>query len=318
MSAIAQPTATETTALDTTATTATTESTGDGRSGHTPAGGAGAVIDRPRHRPDQPAPRVTLRGVLLSEWVKLRSLRSSVTTLGASGAIMVLVGVIFAAILGGVLSGGGGDLNSEFANNPAGAALQGTMLAQLVIGVLGVMLITSEYATGTIRNTLAVVPKRLPVLWAKVIVTAVVSYPTVLVASLIAFFAGQALIGSGGIATASLGDPGVLGAVLGTAGYLTGVALLGLAVGTLLRSTAVAISTLFGVIFLLPGLGQLLLPASWKDNVLQYLPSNAATSFTSVHHVAGTLSTGAGTAVFLAWIIVPLAAAAVLLKRRTA
>lgn len=272
----------------------------------------------PSHRADSAAQHVSARGVLRSEWVKLRSLRSSLTTLAAAGATMVLIGVVFAAVVAGLLSSGGGDPTNEFAHNPAGATLQGTMLAQLIIGVLGVMVITSEYATGTIRNTLAVVPKRLPVLWAKVSVTAAVSFVTMLVATLVSFFAGQAIIGSQGMATASLGDSGVLGAVLGSAGYLTGIALLGLAAGTLLRSTAVAISTLFGVVFLLPGLGQLLLPASWKLHVLPYLPSNAGTAFTSVHHVAGSLGTGAGTAVFLAWVVVPLAAAAVLLRRRSA
>jgi len=67
---------------------------------------------------------------------------------------------------------------------------------------------------------------------------------------------------------ASLGDPGVLRAVIGTAAYLTGIAVLGLAIGTLLRATAAAISTLVALVLLLPGLGALLLPASWKDNVL--------------------------------------------------
>lgn len=260
---------------------------------------------------------LSAQGVLRSEWVKLRSLRSSVTTLGAAGFLMALIGVLFSAVASGLLSPGGDPGPSEFAGNPAGVTLQGTMLAQLIIGVLGVMVITSEYATGTIRNTLTVVPKRLSVLWAKVAVTAAVTVPTMLAAVFIAFFAGQAILSSQGMATASLGDSGVLGAVVGTAGYLTGIALIGLALGTILRSTAVAISTLFGAVFLLPGLGGLLLPTSWKEHVLKYLPSNAGDAFTSVHHTAGTLSTGTGIAVFLAWVIVPIAVAAVLLKRRS-
>jgi len=181
-----------------------------------------------------------------------------------------------------------------------------------------VLVMTSEYATGTIRTTLALVPKRLPVLWAKAIIVAVVAFPTMLATSFVALFAGQALIGSGGLATASLGDPGVLGAVIGTAAYLTGIALLGLAIGTLLRSTAASISTRVALVFLLPGLGALLLPASWKDNVLQYLPTNAGSSFTDVQASAGQLSTGAGAAVFAAWVLLPLAFAAIALKRRSA
>jgi len=296
----------------------TTDTDGTDGTDHLVKTSGGAAVSR-LSTPAAHPPTVSLGGVLRSEWVKLRSLRSTLTTLGAAGLIMIVVGLTFAAVTAGLISGGDGNGPSEFANNPAGATLQGTLFAQLVIGVLGVMLITSEYATGTIRNTLAVVPKRLPVLWAKAIITTVVTFATMLVTSLIAFFAGQAIIGSAGKATASLGDSGVLGAVVGTAGYLTGVALLGLAAGTLLRSTAVAISTVFGVVFLLPGLAGLLLPASsWKDTLLQYLPSNAGTSFTSVHHVAGTLSTGVGTAVFLAWVLVPLAGAAIALKRRSA
>lgn len=261
---------------------------------------------------------VNFTGVLRSEWVKLRSVRSQTTTLGATGVLLFLVGIIFAGLLGGVFSGDGGDATNEFAANPAGATLQGLFLAQLVIGVLGALVVTSEYATGMIRSTLAAVPKRLPVLWAKTIVVSAVTFPVMLLGALAAFFAGQALIGTGDIATASIGDPGVLRAIIGTAGYLTGIAVMGVAIGTLLRNTAAAISTLVGLVFLLPGLGQLLLPSSWQDGALKYLPSSAQESFISVPDVPGQLSTGAGVAVFAAWVIVPLVAAAVLLKRRAA
>ena len=257
--------------------------------------------------------RLRARGVLRSEWVKLLSVRSSTTTLAAAGAVMVVVGLIFAGILGGVLSSGEGP---DDLTDPTAAALSGTLLAQLIIGVLGVLAITSEYATGLIRTTLTVVPNRLSVLGAKAAVVTAATFPVMLASSLVAFLAGQALIGSGDVATASLGDAGVLRAVIGTAGYLTGIALLGLAAGTLLRSTAAAISTLVAAVFLLPGLGAVLLPASWRDNVLPYLPSNAGTAFTSVTPSSELLSPGAGLAVFLAWVLVPLALAAVALHRR--
>jgi len=217
-----------------------------------------------------------------------------------------------------VFSASAGDEANEFAANPAGATLQGVLLAQLIIGVLGVTVITSEYSSGMIRSTLAAVPSRLPVLLAKAAVVACVTFPVMLVTALTAFFAGQLLIGSGDLATASISDPGVLGAIVGTAGYLTGVALMGLAVGTLLRSTAAAISTLFAVVFLLPGLGMLLLPESIRDSVLKFLPSSAGESFMSVLAVPGQLGAGAGTAVFVAWVAVPLVAAAVVLRRRNA
>lgn len=275
---------------------------------------APASVAAPRSHSDQ---RVSASGVLRSEWVKLRSVRSSTMTVLAAGATLLFVGLIAAAFNGGLLAappddGGGGPNGGD----PTSTVLAGILLAPLIIGVLGVMLVTSEYATGTIRSTMTLVPKRLPVLWAKAAVLTVVVLPVMVVATLATFLAGQLLLGAGDAATAALGDPGVLRALMGTAGYLTGVALIGLAVGTLLRGTAVAVSALFTLVFLLPGLGGFLLPVSWQDNVLIYLPSNAATSFTSVAPGPEVLGTGPGVAVFAAWVVVPLLAAAVALKRR--
>ena len=268
------------------------------------------------HVPTAPrqAGGVSLRGVLRSEAVKLRSLRSSWTTLASAALAMLVVGLIFAATIGGVIGGTGEDVDGI---GPTEATLQGMMLAQLIVGVLGVLTMTSEYATGTIRTTLAMVPSRLPVLWAKAAVVAAVTFPLMLLASLGAFVGGQALIANGDMATASLGDPGVLRAVVGAAGYLTAVALAGLAIGTLLRATAASIATLFGAVFLLPGLGGVLLPAAWRDDVLQYLPSNAGTAITTVDSGAGLLSPGAGLLVLLAWVVVPLVLAARALRRRS-
>ena len=259
---------------------------------------------------------VSASGVVGSEWVKLRSVRSSTTTLLAAALTLLLVGAMAAAFNGGLLAeppdGDGGPNGSD----PTSTVLAGILLAPLIIGVLGVMLITSEYATGTIRSTMTLVPKRLPVLWAKAVVLTFVVLPVMVVATLATFFVGQLLLDAGGTATASIGDPGVLRALLGTAAYLTGVALIGLALGTLLRGTAVAVSALVTLVFLLPGLGGFLLPVSWQDNVLVYLPSNAASSFTSVAPGPEVLATGTGVAVFAAWVVVPMLAAAVALKRR--
>lgn len=283
------------------------------------------TLDRGTSHDPNPAPPQSRRegpglsrGVLRSEWLKLRSVRSTVLTLASAGGALLAFGLMFAAIVGGVLSAGGGDADSEFAGDPAGTTLAGSLLAQLIIGVMGVMFITSEYSTGSIRATLTAVPKRLPVLWAKAAVLTVATLPVMLASAFVAFFAGQALIGSGGLDTASLGDPGVLRAVLGTAVYLTGIALIGLAVGTLLRSTAAGIASLFGVIFLLPGLAGLVLPSGWGDTLLSFLPSNAGATFTTVNVSPELLTPGAGMAVFALWVIVPLAAAAVALRRRSA
>jgi len=260
---------------------------------------------------------VTTAGVLRSEWVKLRSVRSSTTTLLASAGTMVFIGAAAAALNGGLLATSL-DEGGAAVEDPTATVLGGAMLVPLIIGILGVMAMTSEYATGTIRATMTFVPKRLPVLWSKAAALVAMTLPVMIAATLATFFIGQALLGAGDldVATAGLGDPGVLRAVLGTAVYLTGITVIGLALGTLLRGTAAGISALFGLVFLIPILGSLLLPASLQDNVLPYLPSNAATSFTSVVPTPDLLGAGAGAAVFAAWVVLPVLAAAVALKRR--
>ena len=176
------------------------------------------------------------------------------------------------------------------------------------------MLVAGEYSTGMIRSTLAAVPQRLPVLWGKAIVFGGVTLVSMLVAALAAFFGGQAILGTQGV---SLFDTGVLRAVVGAAVYLTGVGLLGLALGALLRGTAAAIGALFGGMLVVPGLFPLL-PSSWNDTVGPYLPSHAGESFMSVTPSAGMLGPWAGLAVFAGYIVAALAAAAILLKRRDA
>ncbi|MCD4526645.1 ABC transporter permease subunit [Nocardioides sp. cx-173] len=255
-----------------------------------------------------------MSNVMRSEWTKLRSVRSNVVTLAASAGALLFIGLIFSAMIGGVV----GNPPEDAGDDPAGAALAGVQVAQLIIGVLGVLAITSEYSTGTIRTTLTAVPSRLPVLWAKVAVVALATFSVLGVTAFVTFFAGQALIGSGDVDTATLSDPGVLRAVIGSAAFLMGTALLGLALGGILRSTAGAISTLFGIIFVLPGLGFILLPESVREDLLQYLPTTAGSSFTSVAPDTSQLSPGMGAAVFAAWILVPLLGAAVAFVRRPA
>ncbi|MCS7483435.1 ABC transporter permease [Umezawaea endophytica] len=264
----------------------------------------------------KPDIRLSFRGVLRSEWVKLRSVRSSAFTLLGAAFAMLAAGLIFASTIGsggdGPGPGGGG------VADPTSIALSGVMITQLIIGVLGVMAVSSEYSTGMIRSTLTGVPSRLPVLAAKVAVVVGAVFTTMLAVSVVVFLGAQAIMSGADLPTAALGDPGVLRAIVGSAAALTGVAVMGVAFGSILRGTAGAISTLFALVFLAPGLGQLLLPTSWRDDVLKYLPSNASGSFTSVVPDPSALGTTAGALVFAAWVAVPLVVAAVLLRRRDA
>jgi hypothetical protein len=210
--------------------------------------------------------RVTQTRVVLSEWTKFRSLRSTIYTLLLAVVFMIGIGAMITAITSNQPGG------LEPGESGVSISLSGIFFAQLAIGVLGVLLITGEYGTGMIRSSLTVVPRRLPMLWAKLGVFAGVAALTMLVSSFAAFFVGQAVL-SGQQMNGSLSDPGALRAVVGAALYVTVAGMIALALGALLRNTAAAITTFVGVFFVLPTL-TLLLPASVTEHFVQYLPSN--------------------------------------------
>jgi hypothetical protein len=154
------------------------------------------------------------------------------------------------------------------------------------------------------------------VLWAKLLVFAAVTFVVTTLSSFMAFFGGQAFLSSQHIQT-SLSAPGVLRAVIGAGLYLTGVGLLGVALGWIIRHTAGAIATLFGLLLVLPALGDAL-PDNLAPHINPYLPSNAGEQLVSVRRATDMLSPWAGFAVFCGYVVVGIVVAVVLLKRRDA
>ena len=250
--------------------------------------------------------------VLSSEWIKMRSLRSTSLTLIAAVVAMVAIGWI----VGWATNAHWATMDpaEQAAFNAIDNSLTGYHLAQLAVGVLGVLLISGEYATGMIRATFAAVPHRLPVLWAKAVLYAAVTFGLMLVAAFASFLGGQQFLGSHGT---TLSAAHALQGVVGVAGYLTLIAVLAVALGFIIRSTAGGIATLFGLLLVLPGIGQVL-PASWQQHTLPYLPSNAGASMFTVHTDPHSLSAGTGLLVMCLWVAAALAGAAVLVKRRDA
>jgi ABC-type transport system involved in multi-copper enzyme maturation permease subunit len=258
--------------------------------------------------------RVTQWRLLKSEWLKFWSLRSSWITLAAT-----VVGMIgFAALITSVTASRYGTMTpvEQATFDPVGTSLAGYFIAQLLVGVLGVLLVTGEYGTGMIRSTMAAAPKRLPVIWAKAVVFAVITFTTTAVAAIVSFYVGQAMLHSQHIDTA-LTAPGVLRTVLGVALYLTAVGLFGAALGWIIRSTAGGIATVFGLLLVLPNLARIL-PSSWGNHINPYLPSNAGQEILTWHTDAGSLAPWTGYAVFLIYVAVAFVGAAVLVKRRDA
>jgi ABC-2 type transport system permease protein len=256
--------------------------------------------------------RLTQTRVALSEWTKLRSLRSTRYALLVTAVLTIGFGILASAITASRWTSFGAAEKASF--NPLSTSLLGVNFGVLSIGVLGVLLIAGEYSTGMIRSTFTAVPKRLPVLWAKMGIYSLVGLAVTVPSVLIAFFAGQALLSGQDIQTA-FSHPGVAQAVFGSAIYLTLVGLFGIGLGAVLRNTAAAIATFAGVMFVLPPLVSIL-PNSIANSIDPYLPSNAGEAMMKIGQHAHTLSPWAGLAVFAAYIAAVIGAAAVLLVKR--
>jgi ABC-2 type transport system permease protein len=258
---------------------------------------------------------VTFPRILRSERTKLVSLRSTRWSLLAAVVTMILLAVIIALAQMGRWSHM--TIIEQLRYDSIDNAVGGYHLAQLAVGVLGVMVITGEYSTGMIRSSLMAVPHRLPVLWAKAVVFAAVTFVLMLASSFVAFFAVQAIARRHHVEH-TIGDPHALRAVIGAALFLTVLGLLTVGLGALIRSTAGAISAFVFLLFVLPGITSIL-PSSIANAISPYLPLNAGTtvatsSFDDSHH----LGTWVGFALFCGYAALALAAGAVSLMRRDA
>lgn len=258
-----------------------------------------------------PALKVTQRRVLQSELTKFRTLRSTTYTMAAAVVLMIGIGAVFVAVTA-----------SQYHMGPAGidavsTSLTGTVFAVVAFGVLGVLMMSGEYTTGMIRASLTAVPRRLPVLWAKLAVFAGTVFAVSLAASFISFFLGQALL-SGHHLNVAITAPGALRSVIGAALYVTVAGLTGVAMGALFRNTAAAIATFAGVFFVLPPLTGLL-PASISNNLAPYLPSNAGeVLWGGASSLQNALSPWTGFALLCGYAVVLIGAAAWRLRRADA
>jgi ABC-2 type transport system permease protein len=266
-------------------------------------------------RPADPVLKVTQARVLVSEFTKFRTVRSTVWTLLVSVVLIIGISTLFSAVTASQYHTFDAADRATF--NPVSISLSGMMFAVVAIGVLGVLMISGEYSTGMIRSSLTAVPRRLPVLWGKLAVFAGVIFSVSLVASLISFFLGQALL-NGHHLGVSVGAPGAVRSIIGAALYVTVSGMIGVALGALFRNTAAGIATFAGVFFVIPPLTGLL-PASISDHLSQYLPSYAGDAlWGGARGVTNALSPWTGFAVLCGYAVVVIAAAALRLRRADA
>jgi ABC-2 type transport system permease protein len=258
-----------------------------------------------------PPGRVTQLRVLHAEWIKLRSLRSTWFSLLASVVIIVGLGTLFSEVRAHRF----GDPRDLFFD-PTQVSLRGVFLAQLAIGVLGVLVIAGEYTTGMIRSSLAAVPHRQPVLLAKVAVFALLAFVTAEIAAFCAFVFGQQALKITHL-QASLSTPHAWRAILGAGIYITLIGLLGVGLGFLLRNTAGAIAVLVSIVLVLPLLAEAL-PSPYSTDVLKYLPLNAGTQIMTLHPDGTGLGPWAGLGITALYTITALVAGSVQLARNDA
>ncbi|WP_144713085.1 ABC transporter permease [Curtobacterium pusillum] len=279
---------------------------------------------RTPHHADADASRVRFTGVLHSEWIKLRSLRSTIWSL----AVLIVLPIGIGVLLASLANDGGDPVTGDAARNAlVQYSTAGATIAVLVVAVIGALVVTGEYGTGMIRSTFAAVPRRWEALAAKGIVLAAVLFVASAISVWATAFAAVPLANANHV-EASL-DASVAMPLLGASVYLTLIGLLAFAVGILLRSTAGAIATVLGLLLVAPVVVQLVqgfTNAKWLGTVNNLLPQNAGqplmqfgTEDTSGWH-DGVLALGgwSGFAVLAAWVAVATVTALVAAQKRDA
>lgn len=272
--------------------------------------------------------RVGFPRVLASEWIKFRTLRSTVWTAVITAVVMVGFALMMASLMN--VAAETPEMQEGMASDPGMQAMGmtgttvitlGYSFGQLAIAVLGALVVTNEYSTGMIRSTFAAVPHRLPALWAKLVVIVVATAVVVALALGVAYLVTMPILDSAGLPV-DLSDTTQLRSVGGCVLYLATVAAFSLAVGTLMRHSAGAIFTLVALFFVLPIIFSIVVgatDAAWAEWVNKLLPSVAGERIIATGPTPDNLlEPWTGYAVLAGYTVVLLAAAAVTLKRRDA
>ena len=258
--------------------------------------------------------------VLNSEFIKFRTLLSTLILLGCT--VLVVVG------FGALSAWGTGQFSEAAASDPEAAAAfaaqggdltvgvptSGIAFAQLILGSLGVLLMSSEFTTGRARSTFAAVPKRLPAFAAKLLVVMVAAFVLTGAAIFLAGLVSLPILDNYDLKL-DLGSSQSVKMLLVNSLYVAAVAAIGMALGALIRNSAGGIMSLVGLFFVAPIAFQLI-PGDFFVETRKYLPGNTVEPMTAVQHVPDTLQAWQAALVLGGWVVIPLVLAAVLLKRR--
>ncbi|WP_327697745.1 ABC transporter permease [Streptomyces sp. NBC_00459] len=256
---------------------------------------------------------MTAAQVIRSEWTKIRSVASTVWTLGLAAVVTIALGALISLLFKNQWS----DLSEKdrLSFDPTYTSFAGMSLGQLAMIVFGVLVVSNEYSTGMIRTSLSAVPQRGTFLASKLAVAAGLAFAVGIVTSFAAFFLGQAMLGDH---STSIGDPGVLRAVIGGALYMTLIALFSMGVAAMLRSPMLSLGVLMPFFFLI---SNILGAVSATKKVARYLPDQAGSKIMQVvTPVDNDTPYGpwGGLAIMVGWVVVALLGGYALLKKRDA
>ncbi|MBM7169701.1 ABC transporter permease subunit [Streptomyces sp. G44] len=251
--------------------------------------------------------------VLRSEWTKIRSVSSTVWTLGLAGVVTIALGALISILSRNDYDGL--DAGDRLAFDPTFISFAGMSLGQLAMIVFGVLVVSNEYSTGMIRTSLAAVPQRGTFLFGKVLVATLLAFAVGLATSFATFFVGQAMLGPH---RAGLGDPGVLRAVIGGGLYMTLIAMFSMGVAAMLRSPMLSLGILMPFFFLI---SSVLGNVSATEKLGRFLPDQAGSKIMQVKTPLDDdtpYGPWGGLAIMVAWVVVALAGGYAVLKKRDA
>jgi ABC-type transport system involved in multi-copper enzyme maturation permease subunit len=270
--------------------------------------------------PASPGPGPSFLRVLNSEFIKFRTLLSTLILLGSTMLVMVGFGALAAWSTG--------QFRERMASDPQVAAqmaaqggdiavtapTSGIAFAQLILGSLGVLLMSSEFTTGMARSTFAAVPKRIPAFVAKFVVVVVVSFVLTGASVLLAGLVSVPILANYDLGL-DLGSSQSVKLLIVNSLYVAAVASIGMSLGSIIRNSAGGIMSLVGLFFVAPIAFQLI-PGDFFEEARKYLPGNTVDPLTAVKHIDGTLEVWQAALVLGAWVVVPAVLAMILLKKR--
>jgi len=262
-----------------------------------------------------PAGRYSFYDLVRSEWTKIRTVRSTMWTIGVTIVLGIGIGALVSALTQSHWNSMGAVNRATF--DPTATSLTGLLFAQFSVGVLGVLVISAEYTTGTIRATFSAAPNRTRVLAAKTVVFGLLSFIVAELTSFAAFFVGQILL-SAPATHATLSSPGALRAVFGGGLFVCALGLIAMGLGTIIRHTAGAISAFVGVLLVLPIIVQVL-PNQLSLDVRKFMPDRIAVQMVTTHgKVFQAFSPWVGMIVMAIYAVALLLIGASLLEKRDA